>query len=196
MIKTCLQCGTEFTTDRNAAKYCCIGCSSKSHKKPRNSGDALARLMTKYVVDENGCWIYQGFLSHRGYGNFWWNGRTVPAHRAMFMLVTGELTLSPGVLVCHTCDVRPCINPDHLFKGTPRDNMLDMVAKGRKYDGPRKTPVGEIAYRRKLTVEQVRRIKQLLLANVSPTHIARTYNVTPGAIRSILRGASYAWVEA
>jgi len=75
---------------------------------------------------ESGCWLWIGHVHHSGYGLY--NGKS--AHRLVFTTLTGtDLT---GKLLCHTCDVKHCVNPDHLFVGTQRDNMQDMYQKGRQ----------------------------------------------------------------
>lgn len=77
----------------------------------------------------DGCWLWQGFRNHKGYGHFAIHGRDYKAHRVAFELATGR---HPGrLLVCHSCDNPPCVNPAHLWLGTMSDNALDMHAKGR-----------------------------------------------------------------
>lgn len=80
----------------------------------------------------SGCWLWTGPFVLGGYGTFSVSSRRmVGAHRFAYAEVYGPIP--EGMLVCHRCDVKPCVNPDHLFLGTQRDNMQDMVRKGRNW---------------------------------------------------------------
>lgn len=75
------------------------------------------------------CILWTGAVSGSGYGNVWHNGRNIGAHRLAWEQVHGPVP--DGLFVCHTCDTPLCINTDHLFLGTPKDNSQDMSRKGR-----------------------------------------------------------------
>lgn len=85
------------------------------------------------VGDENSCWNWIGCADEDGYGVFWVGGkkRMKRAHRVSFELYFGAIPA--GMFVCHRCDNSACVNPAHLFLGTHRDNMRDMVQRGRSY---------------------------------------------------------------
>ena len=85
------------------------------------------------------CWLWRGRIQHNGYGTF---GVKTPAgfrpilvHRISYFLLHGRLT--QDLCVCHSCDVKLCVRPDHLFEGTYRDNMRDASQKGRMAIGNR-----------------------------------------------------------
>ncbi len=92
------------------------------------------RLVARSIPEPNsGCWLWLGAVDRDGYGHFAINGVHIRAHRASFMAFRGPL--KPGMYVCHKCDVPSCINPGHLFQGTPTDNARDMGRKGRVWMG-------------------------------------------------------------
>jgi hypothetical protein len=78
----------------------------------------------------SGCLLWIGSYGPYGYGIIGYAGRTWQADRLSWSNVNGPFPL--GGLACHRCDVRGCINPDHLFLGTPRDNMVGMHEKRRR----------------------------------------------------------------
>src|SRR5690349_3504200 len=82
------------------------------------------------IVDKSkDCWEWKNSLNQSGYGVFYQNSVGYFAHRVSYFLMNGEIPI--GLLVCHKCDNPKCVNPEHLFLGTSKDNMLDKVLKGR-----------------------------------------------------------------
>lgn len=88
------------------------------------------RFMSKVSKDPCGCWIWNGSISRGGYGQIGINKKQWRAHRLSYEIHKGKIP--NGLYVCHSCDNPPCVNPDHLWLGTPQDNMDDMVRKQRK----------------------------------------------------------------
>ena len=90
------------------------------------------------VQQSDGCWEWQGGKASMRYGRFRYHTSTgevlhVPAHRFAWTLAYGSIP--DGMYVCHKCDNPPCVRPDHLFLGTPGDNVRDMVTKHREPNG-------------------------------------------------------------
>ena len=83
----------------------------------------------KYIKRrKSGCWEWTGTISKNGYGVVSWRGKVFGAHRMSYELHNGKIG-SSDIFVCHSCDNRLCINPDHLWLGTNHDNMVDMMKK-------------------------------------------------------------------
>ena len=94
----------------------------------RTASERLAHTITK-----SGCWEWDGYKNSAGYGVLSYQSQMYLAHRLAYETWIGPIP--DGLLVCHTCDNPPCINPDHLYVGTQQDNMKDMAKRKRSYWG-------------------------------------------------------------
>ena len=83
-----------------------------------------------YVEKTDDCWLWTGYKTNNGYGRFWFSGKPTLVHRFSYELHYGEIPADK--VICHSCDVRNCIRPEHLFCGTHQDNVNDRDKKGRQ----------------------------------------------------------------
>lgn len=139
-------------------------------------------VANKTVNPETGCWEWSACVQGNGYGRVRYQGKTHHAHRLMFTLAFGK---DPGPLdVCHSCDVRHCINPSHLFLGTRAENMADAVRKGRHSRGE-KHPHS------KLSQQLIQIAKRLRSSGISYTVIGSALGVSRVAVSLALRGKTW-----
>lgn len=152
-------------------------------------------LEIKKFPHPRGCWIWGGTVHvTTGYGKFSFLHGSYLAHRIAWMLFKG--TIPDGLWILHSCDTPPCVNPDHLFLGTQKDNTCDMWKKGRYHShfmsGKFEFLKGENHPTAKLTAEQVRFIRKSPLTAVS---ISKMFGVSASVIGYARRGKSYSSVK-
>jgi hypothetical protein len=131
----CQACGARVRREsrlRGKATACNRACAARLLE-----GGRLARFWRR-VQRSDGCWLWTGARNPAGYGVIRPKaGRMIRVHRYSWELHFGAIPFDKEV--CHTCDVRNCVRPDHLWLGTHEENVADMVAKGRNRSGrPRK----------------------------------------------------------
>lgn len=122
-----------------------------------------------------------------GYGNFYLGHRYETAHRASWILYRG--VIPEGMFVCHKCDNRNCVNPDHLFLGTPKDNIRDMIRKGRARGvsaGGENHPIA------KLTHVEAREIRELRRTGLKLKEISKRYGVSEATVSYVCSGKIWA----
>lgn len=94
-----------------------------------SKADIFKRFLSK-VKKENNCWIWTRCKNYFGYGLFHYKNKAEKAHRVSYELYLGKIP--KNLCVLHKCDIPSCVNPEHLFLGTKKDNTQDMINKGRK----------------------------------------------------------------
>lgn len=148
----------------------------------------IDRFNLKWRIDEkSGCWIWAATKIPKGYGLIKRPQQRTQeyAHRASYMIHIGEIP--NGCHVCHKCDNPSCVNPDHLFLGSAKENMHDMKQKGRHLYGERNSQA-------KLTEDAVRKIKQLLKDGMSQSKVALMFGMQQMEISRIKRGLRWAHI--
>lgn len=150
----------------------------KGHQGKGNSiEERFWSKVTKGEPDE--CWLWTSSTYESGYGQFSIGHKKMGAHRFSYELHYGPLP--DGMFALHKCDVRACVNPNHLFAGTKADNSQDMVNKGRC-----RAPKGEAVHTAKLTAEQVVEIRKSLADGThTQSELAKHYNVSYYTIHGI-----------
>jgi hypothetical protein len=155
----CFICDSEFKCF-NRERCCSIKC----------------KLLDGKEINDNGCWIYKKSASG-SYGKVRWRCKWYSAHRSSYEVFVGSIPKEKWV--CHKCDSPKCINPDHLFLGSPSENRRDAVAKKR-------IPMGENNHFSRFTDDQVTEIRKLKEEGFTYDRISKIFNCSFPYINKIL----------
>lgn len=153
-------------------------------------GEKRAEKFTNSVeLKENECIEWTAGKSSDGYGSFYVNNKLEKTHR-----ITARCFIRPAKddeIVCHSCDNTKCLNPDHLFYGTYKDNNQDRAKKGRN-----RNQNGNKNNMSKLTENQIGEIKHKLNeGKLLQREIAEQYGVTQVLISKIKLGKLWSWLK-
>ncbi len=150
------------------------------------------RFMARFPIGGDGCWEWTGTTYKNGYGQLKVSNKNARAHRLMWALVNGPIPA--GLFVCHHCDNRRCLRPDHLFIGTVRDNAVDMTRKGRGYyqRHPERARRGIDNNKTKLTEAAVRDIRRAYQpGTVTLKDLGAQHGMHWSTIHRIVRGVTW-----
>jgi len=173
--------------------------------KKKSRATPIDELFWRYV-DKNGpiiypelgpCWVWTGSLMTSGYGSLQSFSLKIRmgAHRYSFMREFGPF--DSRLNICHKCDLKVCVNPFHLFAATQRENLMDMVRKGRWRPAKEKKLYGaallsgENKPNSKLTWGKVREIRKLYKDGYGRAQLARMYGVGATTIFSIVHNLTW-----
>lgn len=184
ITRPCRQCDKPFKTclsvlRRGKGIYCSKTCYGLANR--RSLEEAFAR--GRGASTETGCVLWTGHRFQTGYGGLCHtrdgeSTKYLYAHRVAWELARGPI--QRDLFVCHRCDNRLCVNVEHLFLGTQKDNLQDMVAKGRSCCGARNG-------QSKLSDEKVREIREKYAAGgLTQAELAVQYGVHRTAISKIV----------
>lgn len=146
-------------------------------KQKQHHGRTVRERFDLYTRRSEGCWFWIGYKDPNGYGRLHVGNIPMLASRLSYQLHLGDIP--DGKYVCHKCDIPACVNPEHLFLGTQRDNVADMIEKGR--DRKRGLP-GIEHHASKLNDENVRLIR---MSDQTDAGLARQFNVSRATIHAV-----------
>lgn len=181
MILLCQRCGASFSAESRHRRFCNRSCYLAANSdRPKLSDAEIAKRIDELISPEpnTGCWLWMGLVAPYPRLSIS-RHRTIFVHRFMLGLKPGD-----GRYACHRCDNPVCVNPDHLFAGSQRENMLDAARKQRMSHG-------ETAPQSRLSEATAREAFAAVEAGDTICAVAKRFGVSPGTIRRLANGRGW-----
>ncbi len=182
----CLNCNKEFFffPSMRPGTFCDKKCEIIYRKNPQTRLETSKNYFFSHVIkNKNKCWEWTGPL-RKGYGAMAYFRRSIGAHKFSWLISNGNIP--EGLFVLHKCDTPTCTNPSHLWLGTPKENMEDMIQKKRD-----KKLKGTEIKNSKLTEDKVQEIKRMLREEKTPQEIVNHFNISLSSIYDIKDGRTW-----
>jgi len=170
--------------------------------------DKYKKKIIEKSLKKDGCWIWIGVVSNAGYGKTRYEKKDISAHRLSYIVFIGSIP--DGKNVCHKCDEKRCVNPEHLWLGSQSENIKDCVKKGRftgtkgfKWtDEVRKKMKnrthadrkGEKHHLKKLINDDIKEIRRLYDSGINQKELSLRYKVHQSCISNIVRYKSWSHI--
>lgn len=187
----CLICGNKFNPHsgrENTSKYCSMTCNGAASKGKSRLGNCPKDIILNSIsIDNNSkCWIWKRSKTESGYGIVCINGIKMRAHRLSYEVFNNVIIGS--LFACHRCDNPSCVNPEHIFLGTAKDNFLDMRKKGRFNPKP---TIGESHKLSKLKKDDIPIIRD---RNLSYKYLMERFGISRSLIGNIRKGITWSHI--
>jgi len=139
--------------------------------------EVLGKFLDKLEIleDRSKCWLWEGCVGNDGYGLIRVGGKIVYVHRLAYTIFVGEIP--EGKCILHSCDVRNCCNPIHLWAGTNKENTRDMITKARNSS--------------KLLARDIPKICRMLACGYPQRYTGKVFGISQSAINNINNGKAW-----